>query len=226
MPVDEGGRVIEENSDLLAFRYAWPAIAEAAPGLRKRLEQQMAVDRTEATGYALNDSNERKKEDFPFNPHNFAKSWGVLGETPRLLSLAAEIYTFQGGAHGNTVYDGLLWDRMADAPVDRAKLLPPALLVAVTSRYCSALDRAREQKRGEPVADRGSIFNDCPSIDEQVIAPTDSDDNGRFDTLTVILAPYTAGPYVEGSYELELPVDATTLAAIPAAWRAEFEVKG
>lgn len=223
---DGGRRDIEERSDLIAFSYSWPGAAEALPGLRRRLEQQMALDRTDATGHALSDRDGRRQNDIPFNPHDFSKSWAVLGEAPRLLSLAAQIYTFQGGAHGNTAYDDLLWDRMADASVSRAKVLPPALLVAVTGRYCAALDRAREQKRGEPVTDRGSIFNDCPSIDEQVVAPADSDGNGRFDMLAVILAPYTAGPYVEGSYELELPIDAATLEAIPEAWRGEFEIKG
>ena len=37
--------------------------------------------------------------------------------------------------------------------------------------------------------------------------------------------PYVAGPYVEGSYEIELPVTGDLTAAISSDFRESFEVQ-
>ncbi len=137
-----------------------------------------------------------------------------------------EIYTFTGGAHGNTGYQTLVWDKPRDKEIGRALLLPPRLLDGLTPHYCDMLDQARAEKRGEPVPkDRQGMFNECPALADQALTPLDSDDNDRFDSIGVLIGPYEAGPYAEGSYELELPLDATALAAIPEAYRGQFEVK-
>ena len=48
-----------------------------------------------------------------------------------------------------------------------------------------------------------------------MLAPADSNHNGRFERLDVLIAPYLAGAYVEGSYEVELRLDAGDVAAVP-----------
>lgn len=219
-------RKIEESNGTLSFSYAWPAAAERLSQLRARLERELAKDRAEAAKMAADDRKARRSGDIPFNPHDFAKSWSAPGDTPALLSLVAEIYAFTGGAHGNTGYHALLWDKQADREVTRGEVVPAALLASLTASYCAELDRLREQKRGEPMpADKSGMFDQCPSIADQTIFPADANGNARFDTIMIVLGPYEAGPYVEGSYEVELPVDAATLAAIPTAWRDNFEIR-
>ena len=83
-------------------------------------------------------------------------------------------------------------------PANRDRLL--------TQRWCDALNKAREEKRGEPVGGDG-MFDECPKLDEIAIVPTDKDGNGRFERLILVASPYVAGPYSEGSYEIELSVD-------------------
>ncbi len=105
-------RAVEEKNELLEFTYGWPAEAAAIPALNARLESELERDRTEALATAQADKDARGEE-FPFHGHYLSKTWNSLGETPRLLSLAAEVETFTGGAHGNSVYDSILWDRVA-----------------------------------------------------------------------------------------------------------------
>lgn len=210
-------------NDLVEFQYSWPAAADAQPALRARLERELNADRAETLAGAREDRSARKEIEAPYFPHALQKSWRVAGDSERLLSLAAEIYVFTGGAHGMTNHASLLWDKQADAEVDRAAMLPPALLEALTERYCEALDEAREEKRGEPVPEnREGMFNDCPVLADQTLVPTDTDGDGLFDQLKVLIGPYEAGPYAEGSYEIALAIDAAALALIPEQWRAAF----
>ena len=76
-------------------------------------------------------------------------------------------------------------------------------------------------KRGEPVG--GGMFDDCPKLDEIAIIPGDKNKNGRFDTLALVASPYVAGPWVEGSYEIELAVTPDLLAALKGDYRTSFE---
>jgi len=56
---------------------------------------------------------------------------------------------------------------------------------------------------------------------EQVLVPT-SKDGKQIDGLTVVVGPYSAGPYAEGSYEVALPVDAAMRDAIKPDYREAF----
>ena len=43
-----------------------------------------------------------------------------------------------------------------------------------------------------------------------------------FDRIGFLIAPYEAGPYAEGSYEVTLPVTPAVLAAVKPEWRGAF----
>jgi hypothetical protein len=215
--------VAEERDEQLAFSYSWPAAVEVEPVLRARLAREMAAERVEARRTAKEDRVARGG-DFPFNPHDFEKTWRIAGGTERLLSLAASMHSYTGGAHGNLAFDALLWDRNADRPVEPAALLGAEAIAALTPRYCAALDAEREERRGEPVQrDSDDSFSACPPLAEQVLAFRDSDGNGRFDMLEALIPPYVAGPWVEGPYPLEVPFAAADLGGIPAEYRMSFE---
>jgi hypothetical protein len=102
-------------------------------------------------------------------------------------------------------------------PANRDRLL--------TQRWCDALNKAREEKRGEPVGG-GGMFDDCPALNDIAIIPTDKDKEGRFDTLLLVASPYVAGPYAEGSYEIALAVTPELLAGFKAEFKPSFEVQG
>ena len=212
------------ESDLLTFVYAWPAEVEAEPALRAGLRAQMEAALRQAQATAAEDRDARRGQDFPFNAHAYERRWTVAGLTPRLLSLATESSAYSGGAHGSVETAALLWDRVADVELRPLDLLGPAAAARIEAAYCTALDAMRGERRGGSIEpDPTDSFTACPSLREQVIAPRDRDGNGRFETLLVLLAPYVAGPWVEGSYLVEVPLAPADLGGLGGAYRDSFE---
>src|SRR3546814_9804204 len=146
-------------------------------------------------------------------------------DLPRLLSLAAQVATFTGGAHGNTVFDSILWYRTRGREIEPADLLrdPAAAFSTIGEIYCDALDQERVEKRQEPLPLEGEDWLiGCPALAEQVIVPVDADGNDRFELLRVLIPPYEAGPYVEGTYEVDVPVTDAVRGLIKPEYRDVF----
>jgi hypothetical protein len=218
------GFMREHEDALLDFRYGWPAVVEEEPALRAILVREMEAAEAQAKAAAEEDREARRESGSPFHGHSFAKVWRAAGSTPRLLSLTAEHETFTGGAHGSFAFAAVLWDRAADRQLDAAILLDGPVLDRLTPRHCAALNAQRSERRGEPVAGDGDDpFTSCPSLGSLPLAPTDADGDGRFDTIAVLIAPYEAGPWAEGSYVVELPLEAEDVAGLPAVYRPAFE---
>jgi hypothetical protein len=214
----------EEENDLLHFRYGWPAAAQAIPALGARLNREMEEERRQATANAQDNRRRARAGGFDYYAEDFDKVWEAAGDNALLLSLTAALGSYSGGAHPNTSYHALLWDRAGDRPVAAASVLGAAALQGFGERYCAALDRQRAERREAPVVrDPQDPFTTCPAIGEQVVAPADSDGNGRFETLRILLGPYLAGPYVEGDYIIDLPFDPADVGRIGEAWRPAFE---
>jgi len=203
-------RRVEEKGELLDFGYSWPAEAAAIAKLDQRFEAEMAERRAEALRFAQEDRADRGP-DIPFHGHYFHKGWATMGDGGRLLSLAALTQVFTGGAHGNALYDVLLWDRTADEKIELADLFTDddGAIAAMTPVYCAGLDAQRAEKRGAPVSPDGPDWMvQCRPLAESTVAPVDADGDGRFDLFRVLIEPYEAGAYVEGTYEVDIPVTA------------------
>ena len=219
-----GSKLVEEKSDLLDFTYGWPWEAAAIPALAARLEADLTRQRAEALATARADKDSRPP-DTPFHGHYFQKIWLAHGETPPLLSLAAQVAFFTGGAHGNTTFDSLLWNRTADRPIATADLFTDAAaaFAAMKKPYCEALDRARVEKRGAPLPAQGEDWLiGCPELVKQVVIPVDADEDSHFERRRVLIPPYEAGPYVEGTYEIDVPLTDALRALIKPAYKEAF----
>lgn len=215
---------VEQDSDLLEFSYAYPAEAAAVPAIVTKFSEEEKQGKADALQMAAEDKKARDK-DFPFNPHALETSWSVHADSPRFLSLLKETYVFTGGAHGMMAYSPLLWDRQnrRELSFEAIMTTPAAFDAAVRDRFCDALDAERAKKRGEPVARSDDMFNDCVDPLKQVLVPEGS--KGKpIDRVTVVIGPYEAGPYAEGSYEIPLKVDAVMLKAIKPEYRDAFSV--
>ena len=216
--------VFDEKSDLIDFHYGWSAQVSAIPQLVERFRKEMDKTKTELIASAREDKAFRDKEGYDFNAYSSTTEYSTAGQSPRLLSLSVEAASYTGGAHGNSGTNGLLWDRQAAKEIAAAGLFatPANMDRLLTQRWCDALNKAREEKRGEPVGG-GGMFDECPKLGEIAIIPTDHDKNGRFERLMLIASPYVAGPWVEGSYEIDLPVTPDLIAALKADYRDSFE---
>jgi hypothetical protein len=216
-------RLVEEKNELLEFTYGWPAEATAIPKLVASFEAEMARLRTEAFDMARDDKAGRTAE-LPFNGHYLSKVWKTYGNGRRLLSLGASAETFTGGAHGNMAYDGILWDRKAAAPLKPAQLFtdPARAFELLAQTFCQRLDRERAERRNEELPLQGTGFMvECPALAEQVIVPLDRDDR-VFESFIVLIPPYTAGPYAEGSYEVEIELTDEVRRLIKPEYAGDF----
>jgi len=214
----------DEKNDLIEFHFGWSAEAAAVPQLVERFRADLDKDKAELLASAREDKASRDKQGYPFNAYTSSTDYTTSGQSPRLLSLSVDVGAYTGGAHGNFGTNGLLWDRLAVKEIAVAVLFaaPANMDRLLTQRWCDALTESREEKRGEPVGGDG-MFDDCPKLGDIAIVPTDKDKDGRFERLILTASPYVAGPYVEGSYEIDLAVTPDLIAALKTEYRDSFE---
>jgi hypothetical protein len=223
-PALHGGS-IDRNNRLLEFQYQWSREAAAVPALDRRLRAAAEASYAQGMGAAREVQASARKEKRPFQRHEFALNWETLGQTPRLLSLGASIYSYAGGAHPNHQSDGILWDRHFNKQLPVAALFTrPSDFVRLTrARYCKALDEERRARRsGELIAGE---FRDCPEYKDLSILPRARNPKRRFETILFDAEDYVAGPYVEGQYAIEVPVTGQLIAALKPQYRSSFEVQ-
>ena len=217
--------VFDEKNELIEYHFAWSAEAAAVPQLVSRFQADMKKSKDELLAGAKEDKAFRDKEGYDFNGHQSSTDYKTSGQSGRLLSLTSDVGSYTGGAHGNYGTGGLLWDRQAATEIKVADLFAASANRdrLVTQRWCDALNKEREKKRGEPVTGN-DMFDECPKLDDIAIVPADQDGDGRFERLILTASPYVAGPYAEGSYEIDLTVTADLMAALKSEYREGFEI--
>lgn len=212
----------EKDGGTREFAYKWPAQASAIAPLAayfgyerdQALREQKADWDAALAEFAGEDCVACKNL-------SFSKEWKVVADLPRFLSLSAEIYFYTGGAHGNSGFDSLLWDREAGGALDVVSLFTSeaALQDALGAAWCKALKAERMKRMGADFTDDG--FFSCPPIADLTVL-LGSSDKRAFNRIGLIAAPYVAGSYAEGAYEVTLPVTPAVLAAVKPAYKAAF----
>ena len=217
---------IEHDSGALEFSYGWSAEAAAVPALDRKFRADLAKAYHEALTNGREDQKLYREQQRDGARDYYSMSWTTAGETSRLLSLQNELGTFTGGAHPNTSYDALIWDRKLNRKTSMDALLSgPGKFAALTRQaYCKALDEERVKRREGEKLDLPE-FNACPKYSDLAIAPVDSNKNGRFDGIDFVASPYLAGPYVEGEYRIRVPVTLKLIAALKPEFRGSFEAQ-
>ena len=147
----------------------------------------------------------------------------VSAETAKLLSLKRTDFDYSGGAHANTLTDGLLWDKALKRRVGVADLFGKgADLTILDQALCSAINAAKRARvpDGASVTLGGKDFS-CPRAADTPFVLTPGDTPGKAAGLTFLIGPYQVGPYVEGAYEIAIP--ATVFRSLLAvAYGSEF----
>lgn len=202
--------------------FSWSSEAAAVPALVKRLRVELRK--------AKADTIAGGKQESEFRPGiGWASSTKIItsGESPRLLSLSRTYWAFTGGAHGNGRTSGLLWDRKAGKEISFSSLFAQAngYFRPLRHLYCRALDKERKKRRWSGYQP-GAVpeFDACPKFSDLAFVPADSSHNNRFDRVQIIAAPYTAGSFAEGEYDISLPVTAALIEALKPQYRSSFEV--
>jgi hypothetical protein len=224
-----GPQKLSSKSDSFEFSYKWPAEAAAIPELDRWLKGNGEKMRAQNAGEAATDAADAKKQGYNFNAHSYDESFSVAANTPQILVLLSEGYVYTGGAHGMPISTVILWDKAAKKRLATTAMIDIPRLVSVgNKRFCDALDKEREKRRGEPVRhddpDELSDFVNCVDLTKEEIVPVAKDPKTAttLDTIRVVIGPYDAGPYAEGTYIIDLPVDAALLTAVKAPYRGWF----
>ncbi len=211
-----------DYNPLYEFTYRYPAQAFAVPALAKHLDR----NKQEALAGAveLGESRRNDPKSGPAQPFTHATFWTLAGDTPRLISLEAELIQWVGGVHGEHGSDALLWDKQTGKPMESRTLIAGALQT-MRKDYCAALDRQREEKaEGGWKAGKGDKYMgqwECPGFDQLTIVFA-GNPGQPFDTVRLIADPYVAGPFSDGYYRVELPVTRKLREQVAAEYRNAF----
>lgn len=225
-PVDPPGKPVdvEDKNPLYHFGYAYPAEAGGISALKAQLDAELDEARSSIASDAREGRDAAKQNGFGFTPYDRTIEWSVVADIPGWLSLLGSTYEFSGGAHGNSGTSPLLWDKAAGrrrAPL-ALFLSKEAFNTALRDAYCAALDKERFKRREEPVRrDPTDPFSACLNPGDVTVL-LGSADKAHFTRIGLIADPYVAGPYVEGSYEITLPVSRALIAAVRPEYRQFF----
>lgn len=192
--------LIRQSSPALEWRWRVAPEAATQPALLKAMRSAGLQEAATAKADAAEDAASQKKAGFPFRRYETISDWTLAADTPRLLALAGEIYSYTGGAHGNTGHAVRIWDKTARRSIafDALFIDWPRARKLIEPGFCRALAEAQKTRRGA-TPPLGGEFDACPKLSEQPIVPFGGLAT-RAPQYRVLIGPYVAGPYSEGSY--------------------------
>lgn len=213
-----------DKGDLVDFHYGWSAEAAAIPALEARFRAALDKAWKAELAASVADRAAAARAGRKYESHQFRLDWTTAGQSRRLLSLEGTANGFVGDNHLSHASAALLWDRSAKAIITPATLFtrPADMQALLQPGFCTALDRERAKRRAVAVAHPRS--RGCPPLGEVIVVPSDSDWDGRFDSLRLTADPNVAGSLPEGAYRVILPVTASLAAAIQPRYRSSFEI--
>ncbi len=212
-------RQVKDENAVFSFTYSYPAAAAAIPPLRVRLEADLAAAKARLRKEATAAQAQAALDGYPYHAWYWSQKWSVVTDLPLWLSLSAEYGNYTGGAHGMYWFGSMLWDKAARVPLFTSK---QALSAAIRAPFCAALDQQRARKRAaQPQAGSKGEFDACIDPVKQTVIVGSRGGQG-FDRIGILVPPYEAGPYAEGSYEVTVPVTAAVMKAIKPQYRASF----
>lgn len=205
-----------------AFAFVYPAAATQIPALIEALREQRVQDEARVTEEAT------AAGDAP-GLSTWDAEWRLDAVTPELAAASGTILTFStGAAHGGLDYRAILIDRRHGRVIALNELFAPNLfetslfgrkirgIRAVQAAFCRALTAQVRARREDPAAQVA-----CPDIERQPVTFV-CGARGRIEAMRALIAPYVAGPWAEGGYEVEFPVDARITGNMKRHYRVAF----
>ena len=212
-----------------AFAVVYPRQAAAVPRLDAFLRDEAlrAEVRFEATAEEYRGRSGRAAPML-----SYEQIWRVDALLPELIALSSTTRVYTGGAHGGLSYRTLLFDRRRNRVIELADVFTVGALEfdflgqypvgegAIQRAFCRALRDEVRDRRGN-----ATERIDCPSVMAQPLSLV-CGPNNRIETIRALVAPYIVGPWAEGPYEVDFPVDALMMAAVRRKFRPAFAVPG
>ena len=202
-PVPASDLLISRSSPEIDWRWRMAPEAATAPTLLAVMRGEATKEATRARTEAISDAASARKAGFPFRRHAASVDWSLAADTQRLLALTGETSSFTGGAHGNIGYGSRIWDKVARRSIAFDALFTnwPQARAILQPAFCKALADEQRQRLGTVPRDE---MHACPKLAEQPATPW-AGLTPLAGQMRVMVAPYVAGPYAEGSYIVSLP---------------------
>lgn len=213
--------VIEQVSPAIDWRWRVAPEVGGQPALLRAMRAEALAEAARARAGAARDAAAAKTAGVPFRQYDSVADWSRAANTARLLALVGEVYSYTGGAHGNSGFAVRIWDKTARQSVPVSALFSdwPRARKLIEPVYCAALAREQAERRvGQPVA---AEFDACPKLSEQPIVPFGGLGR-RAGQFRVLLGPYVAGPYVEGSYVVTAPWPEAVRSLVKPVYRSDL----
>jgi hypothetical protein len=217
----------ETEGDGYQFGFSYPAVIAQLPKLKAQLDKE----RTDTLAEIKADAK-AWKEDQPKDMSEITLDrqirWTQVANLPAYLSLAEDAYRYDGGAHGNFGRISTIWDKAAAKRINPIDMFASKMAFdrLVQTPYCDLLDAERSWKRNGERVDRNQTDDwkqTCPKPSELVMI-LGSSDGKKFNRMAIYVAPYGAGPYSEGDYEIDLPITAALIAIVKPRYKSAFAV--
>ncbi|MEY2883143.1 MAG: hypothetical protein RL490_867 [Pseudomonadota bacterium] len=220
-PIPASALLIRQASPAIDWRWRMAPEAATQPALLNAMRSEALKQAGKDRDAAARDAASAKKAGFPFRKYETISDWSLAADTPHLLALAGEVYSFTGGAHGNSGFAARIWDKTAKRSVSIDALFSdwPRARKLLEPVFCKAL--ADEQSRRRGGTSLGNDFDACPKLSEQPILPF-AGLSRRASQFRVLVAPYVAGPYSEGSYLVTAAWPDAVRALVKPAYRADL----
>lgn len=213
---------LSEKTALLEFEYVIPPEAAARAVIRNWMTDQATKLKAMALKAAQQDQRSSREGGYEYRRHSDGTRWAATADTRSLMSFQGQHYFYTGGAHPMVNYLSLIYDRQKGALIRPGDMFndPAVAVTALRPLYCKRLDELRLEKRGENT-DPSDMFGGCPKLNEGTLLPVSTTPK-RIDKLRIIFDPYVAGPYAEGEYVVELPVDQTMIDLMKPEYQGVF----
>jgi hypothetical protein len=181
------------------------------------------------------DSNELEqeaKEEFDakipdFHPFDLDTTWRVTFESPTAISLSADSFIDEDGAHPNGAFDAIVWDKTANRAVPFEALFNPAqaktAFTAIAAFATKIWTKEMTVRAGEaPFPDEAGqgIGADPAKLGHYALIFEKGDTKAN-----AIVLLYGAGeiwPHAAGDFRLVIP-ETVFRAYLTPRWRAEFK---
>lgn len=214
-----------ETTSTYQFSYRYPEQVAALPGLVAWLDQDRRAAQAKLAASAREWHSRAARDDLPLVRFEQESEWAVVAQLADWVSLSQRTTSYEGGAHPSHTVGSIVWDGRAQRSRRPITLFvsEAALDQAVQPALCSALDRERSSRRGggPVVRDPSDPSTGCVPAKAATIL-LGSAGRKAFDRIGFVFDPYVAGPYVEGAYEVTLPVTPAVVAAVRPEFRAAF----
>ena len=221
-PKRETGREVSVQNDLVDFSYSYPAKAGRIPELKEELDRRLDAARSDLERQANEDRSSAQERNYNYLRHSSATKWSVIADLPEWLSLASEFHLYFGGAHGIGGRESFVWNKNTDRAVNPADFFisSAALQGKAGDEICRILNIQRSERRDVDQPGEGTAW-ECVDVKKATIFFGSS--NGEiFDRIGFYFAPYVAGGFAEGDYEIILPVDTGSMSVVAPQYRSAF----